>query len=360
MRQRQAAAHRLALPPRETYRAGLFNYIWGPSMINTARRRLMIRGAGAGLAAAPLSRAFAQTGPYPNKPVRIIVGAAPGGLSDAYARLFAEQFTARFNQPMVVENRPGASGIIAIEAMVKAPPDGYTLLSTTTGMVWQTRVLYRKLPFDLARDITPVTVFPSGPLIVGVLEKTGVRNFAELVEYVRKTPCSCGSYAVASYPHVFAETLNREFGGKTQTIQYKGEGPMWLGMGSGEIQLAVGSYQAFSTVRDKGVRPIATTGLVRSPKLPDLPTLVEQAMKSPVSRLEGGLALSANSAVPVEILEMLSKVAVDGNDTPRARALRENFAIPEATKGRADALRMWREDANVWIREVQALGVTLD
>ena len=327
-------------------------------MTDTTRRNLML--AGAGLAATPLQRAFAQSGAYPNKNLKIIVGAAPGGLSDAYARLFAEQFTARFNLPAVVENRPGASGIIATDAMVKSPPDGYTLLSTTTGMLWQTRVLYRKLPFDLAKDIAPITVFPSGPLVVAVLEKTGVRNLKELIEYAAKTPCTMGSYAVASYPHVFAETLNRDFGGKIQAVQYKGEGPMWIEMGSGAIQIAVGSFQAFATVRDKGIRPIAVTGQYRSPKLPDVPTLIEQGMKAPIARLEGGLALSAHSSVPVDILELLSKVAVDGNETPRARALRESFAIPDATKGRADALRMWREDGPVWIKEVEALGVKLD
>lgn len=327
-------------------------------MTDTSRRNLLL--AGAGLAATPLPNAFAQTGAYPTKGIRIIVGAAPGGLSDAYARLFSEQFTARFNLPAVVENRPGASGIIATEAMLKSPPDGYTLLSTTTGMLWQTRVLYRKLPFDLAKDIAPITVFPSGPLVLGVQEKMGVRNFNELIEYARVNPCSMGSYAVASYPHVLAETMNREFGCKIQSIQYKGEGPMWLEMGSGQLQMAVGSFQAFAAVRDKGVRAIAATGQIRSPRLPDVPTLIEQGLKAPIARLEGGLALSANSAVPPAILDLLARVAVEGNETPRARALRENFAIPDATKGRADALRQWREDGPQWIKEVEALGVKLD
>jgi tripartite-type tricarboxylate transporter receptor subunit TctC len=325
-------------------------------MINSTRRNLLIAGA----AAATFSKVQAQTAAYPNKPLRILVGAAPGGLSDAYARLFAEQFTARFNQPVVVENRAGASGIIATETMLKAPPDGYTLLSGTTGMLWQTRVLYRKLPFDLAKDIAPITVFPSGPLVIAVLEKTGVRNLKDLSEFVTKNPTTMGSYAVASYPHVFAETLNRELGAKIETVQYKGEGPMWIEMGAGAINLAVGSYQAFAGVREKGIRAIAVNGQIRSPKLPEVPTLLEQGMKAPIARLEGGLALSGHSAVPVEILELLAKVAVDGNDTPRAKALRDSFAIPDATKGRADALRMWREDAPLWIKEVEALGVKLD
>jgi tripartite-type tricarboxylate transporter receptor subunit TctC len=328
-------------------------------MTDSARRNLLLASAAASAGLAS-PRAFAQTAGYPNRPVKIIVGAQTGGLSDAYARLFAEQFTARFNVPCVVENKPGAGGIIAIDTVVKAPPDGYTLLCTTTGQVWQTRVMYKKLPFDLAKDITPITVFPSGPLIVAVQEKMGVKNLDELIEYARKNECSSGSYAPASYPHVLAETLNKQFGCKFQAVQYKGEGPMWVEMGSGQLQMCVGSYQAFNTVAAKGVRPIATTGPVRSPKLPDLPLLTEQGLKAPIARLEGGLSLTAHSAVPVEILELLSKVAVEGNDTPRAKALRENFAIPNANKGRADALRLWREDAPVWIKEVSALGVTLD
>lgn len=328
-------------------------------MTQHTRRSLLLATAGmAGSMAAP--RAFAQTASgYPAKGIKIIVGFAPGGLTDAYARLFAEQFTARFNLPAVVENRPGAGANIAIDAVVKSPADGYTLLATTTGAVWQNRVLYRKLPFDLAKDIDPITVFPSGPLIVAVPDKLPIRNVNDLVEYTRKNPSIMGSYAPASFPHMFAEALNK-LGGKVETIHYKGEGPMWVDFATGQQTVAVGSYQAFATVMNKGARPIAATTLTRCPKLPDVPTLMEQGFKGELARLDGGLALTARSGTPVEILELLSQVAVDGNDTPRARNLRESFAIPTATKGRADALRMWREDGPVWIREADALGVKLD
>lgn len=325
-------------------------------MTDTTRRSLLLATAGL---AATSSRAFAQTGPYPNRPVKIIVGFAPGGLTDAYARLFADAFTERFKVPCVVENRPGAGANIAIDAVVKAPADGYTLLATTTGAVWQNRVLYRKLPFDLAKDIDPITVFPSGPLVVAVQDKLPIRNYTELLDYARKNPMIMGSYAPASYPHMFAEALNK-LGGKVETVHYKGEGPMWVEFATGAQQIAIGSYQAFNTVQGKGARPIAATSASRCPKLPDIPTLQEQGMKGDMSILDGGLALTARSGTPVEILELLSKVAVDNNESPRARALRENFAIPTATKGRADALRMWREQAPIWIREAEALGVKLD
>ena len=331
-------------------------------MKSRATRRSIVLGSAALGGSVALPRAFAQSGAvssYPAKPVKIIVGFAPGGLTDAYARLFAEAFTERFKQPCVVENRPGAGANIAIDAVVKAPADGYTLLATTTGAVWQNRVLYRKLPFDLAKDIDPITVFPSGPLIVAVADKLPIRNFNELVEYTRKNPSIMGSYAPASYPHMLAEALNK-MGGKVETVHYKGEGPMWVDFATGQLTVAVGSYQAFATVKDKGARAIAATTATRSPRLPDVPTLMEQGYKGELASLDGGLALTARSGTPVEILEMLSKVAVDGNDTPRARTLRETFAIPTATKGRADALRLWREDAVVWIREAEALGVKLD
>jgi len=325
-------------------------------MTDTTRRSLILATAGL---AASAPRAFAQTGPYPNRPVKIIVGFAPGGLTDAYARLFAEAFTERFKVPCVVENRPGAGANIAIDAVVKSPADGYTLLATTTGAVWQNRVLYRKLPFDLAKDIDPITVFPSGPLIVAVQDKLPIRNFNDLVDYARKNPMIMGSYAPASYPHMLGEALNK-LGGKVETVHYKGEGPMWVEFVTGAQQVAVGSYQAFNTVQAKGARPIAATSASRCPKLPDVPTLIEQGFKSELANLDGGLALTARSGTPVEILELLAKVAVDNNESPRAKGLRENFAIPIATKGRADALRMWREQAPVWIREAEALGVKLD
>jgi tripartite-type tricarboxylate transporter receptor subunit TctC len=331
-------------------------------MTQTTRRNLMIAaaaGAATGLAT-PLRSARAQTSAWPSKPIRIIVGFAPGGLTDAYARMFAEQITARYNQPVVVENRLGAGGNIAIDAVCKSPADGYTLLATTTGAVWQNRVLYNKLPFDLSKDLTPVTVFPSGSLLLAVPERVPARTTMELIEYARKNPSIMGSYAPASYPHMLAENFNKLYGTKIESVHYKGEGPMWVEMGSGQQEMAVGSYQAYATVQGKGVRAIAATGLVRCPKFPNLPTLVEQGIKGEICRLDGGLAITAPAATPVDILEKLSKVAVDGNDTPRAKQLRETFAIPDATKGREDALRMWREVAPIWIAEATAVGVKLD
>ncbi len=322
------------------------------------RRRLVLAGAAA--AALPMQSARAQSAGYPNKALKIIAASPPGGLLDAYSRLYAEQYTAKYNLPAVVENRPGASGIIATEAMLKSPADGYTILLGSTGMYWQTRVLYRKLPFDLARDIAPITVYPTGPLVFAAAERTGIRDFKGMVEYARKNQTTMGNYVTGSYQQVLAGTLNRESGTRIEMVHYKGEVPMWVDMASGQLDIAIGSFLAFSNVKEKGLRPIAVTGSSRSPRLPELQTMIEQGFTSPVAKLEAAIPMVANSAVPEDILELLARLAVEGNDTPRARAMRESLAIPDVTKGRADALRMWREEAPIWIREVQALGLKID
>ena len=159
-----------------------------PAQGKLQRRQLIAAsGLAAGALALPsaLKSAMAQTAPWPNKPIRIIVAFAPGGLTDSYARLYAEQLTAKFGIQAIVENKPGAGAIIAIDAVAKSPADGYTLLMTTSGTVWQNRVLYSKLPYNLDKDIVPVAFFPSGPLVVGVPEKIGVNTMRELIDYAK-------------------------------------------------------------------------------------------------------------------------------------------------------------------------------
>lgn len=309
-------------------------------------------------AIAPL--AFAQQGNWPSKPIRLVVAFPPGGLTDALARLYAEQITAKLGQPVVVENKPGAGAIIALDYVAKSPPDGYTLAITTSGTVWQNRVLYAKLPYNLEKDLTPVVVFPSGPLVVGVPESLGVKNMREFIDFAKKNNASMGTYAPGSYPHMVADQTNRSEGTKIVSIHYKGESPMWVDLASGQLQIAIGSYQSFATVQARGVRAIGVTGNYRSPKLPDVPTLAEQGVAGRLVRLEGALPVMAPAGTPEVILQALSQVAVDGANTERAAKLRETFAIPNKPKKLADMRRDWETDVPVWVKLAVDLGIKLD
>ncbi len=333
-------------------------------------RRLLLTLASAAAAAVAWPAAHAQSseikpavraaGEWPNKPIRIIVAFPPGGLTDAYARLYAEHLTAKFGVAAVVENKPGAGAIIGIDAVAKSAPDGYTLLMTTSGTVWQNRVLYSKLPYNLEKDSVPVAFFPSGPLVVGVPEKLGINNYRELMAYAKANNTNMGSYAPGSYPQMVADQANRHEGTKIVTVNYKGESPMWVDLASGQVQVAIGSFQSFNTVSTRGVKAIGVTGAYRSPKLPDVPTLVEQGVPGELVKLEGGLPLMAPAGTPEAVLQALSQVAVEGAETARAAQLRETFAIPNKPKNLAQTRADWARDVPVWIRLALDLGIKLD
>lgn len=322
------------------------------------RRRFVATSAGLALtlAAHPL-RAQAA---FPSKTVKIIVAFPPGGLTDAYARMYAEQLSTQLGGTTLVENKPGAGALLAIDAVAKSPADGHTLLMTTSGTVWQNRVLYTKLPYNLDKDIVPVAFFPSGPLVIGVSEKVPATNMKEFIAWAKQNPCSMGTYAPGSVPHMVADQLNRSDGTKIQAVHYRGESPMWVDLAGGQIQIAVGSYQSFATVASRGVKPIAVTGNYRSPKLPDVPTAQQQGLTGRLWGLEGGLPLMAPAGTPEAVLQALSRVVVQGAETERAAKLREQFSIPNKPRNLKDTRADWERDVPVWIKLAVDLGIKLD
>jgi len=324
------------------------------------RRRLVLAAAAAQAVAWAMPQAVAQKSAWPAKPIRIVVPFPPGGLTDAYARLYGEQLSQQLGATVQVENKTGGGAVIGIDAVVKSPPDGYTLLVTTTGTVMQNRVLYSKLPYNLDKDLVPITVFPSGPLVVGVAPGVPATNLKEFVAWSKGRDLSMGSYAPGSYPHMMADLFARSYGMKIQPIQYRGEAPMWVDVASGQLQVAVGSYQAFNTVSTRGVKPIAVTGRYRSPRLPDVPTLIEQGVTGTLVPLEGGLVLMAPAGTPEAVLQTLSKVVVAGAETPQAARLRENFGIPNKPKNLAETRADWDKDVPAWIKAAVDLGIKLD
>jgi tripartite-type tricarboxylate transporter receptor subunit TctC len=312
------------------------------------------------LAGDAVAAANANPKGYPNGPIKIVVAFPPGGLTDSYARMYAEQLTSALGGSAVVENKPGAGAILGIDAVAKAAPDGHTLLMTTSGTVWQNRVLYSKLPYNLDRDLTPIAVFPSGPLVVGVSEKVPATTMREFIAWAKQNPCNMGTYAPGSIPHMMADQLNRGEGTKMQAVHYRGESPMWVDLASGQIQVAVGSYQSFATVQTRGVKAIGVTGTYRSPKLPDVPTVLQQGVQGPIFAMEGGLPLMAPARTPEPVLQALSRVVVQGAESERAAKLREQFAIPNKPKNLAATRADWDRDVPVWVKLAVDLGVKLD
>jgi len=332
----------------------------GPAPLD--RRRFVVQH-GLALASAfgaPLT--LAQPAPkWPGaKQIRIIVPFPPGGLTDAYARMYGEQLSTQLGANVLVENKTGGGAVIGIDAVAKPAADGYTTLVSTTGPVMQNRVLYTKLPYNLDKDLVPVAVFPSGPLVLGAASNVPAKNLAEFTAWAKGKELTMGSYAPGSYPHMMADMLSRNYGLKIQVIQYRGEAPMWVDVASNLVTMAVGSYQAYNTVSTRGVKPLGVTGKYRCPKIPDVPTLIEQGATGTLVPLEGGLALMVPTGTPEAVLQQMSAVVVKGAETPAAAKLRENFGIPNKPKNLAETRKDWDRDVPAWIKAAADLGVKLD
>lgn len=323
------------------------------------RQTLGVLGAGAAVAAGV--RPVRAQPAWPTRPIRILCGFAPGGLTDSYARAYGEHLGRKYGQPVTIENRTGAGGTLAVDAVAKAAPDGHTFLVSTTGPLWQGRVLYRKLPYEADRDLVPVSLFPSGGLVMGVPAHLPIRNVREFLEYAKKNKTTFGSYSPASYPHMVADEFNRTHGIDTQPVHYRGETPMWVDMVAGQLQAAIGSYQAWNVHASKGlVRAIAVHGTMRCPKVPDVPLFSEQGFDAPLFRLEGWMPMAAPAGTPVDILKKVAESNLEAFETPKIRALHESFGIPNKVPGLEETQRRWKEESPVWVSIAAKLGITLD
>jgi tripartite-type tricarboxylate transporter receptor subunit TctC len=325
------------------------------------RRRLIGATAAAGVASALPRFAIGQAA-WPNKPIRIVVNFPPGGLTDNYGRQYGEFLARKVGQPVVVENKAGAGGTIGADVVAKSPPDGYTFLMSISTSLWHGRVLYSRLPYHGDKDFAPVTLFPSGALILAVNANLPIRNAKELVAYARKNPSNMGTYAPASWPHMIADTLNNTEGTKFTPIHYRGETPMWPDVASGQVQAAVGSFQAMNVHLQRGtVRPIGAVGARRTPRLPDLPTFPEQGYTHPVFSLEGWLPFAAPAGTPEEILAKVNEAFLEGYATnPKIKSMHESFGIPNGPTSLAETRKAWAEDSPKWIAMAHRLGIKLD
>jgi tripartite-type tricarboxylate transporter receptor subunit TctC len=324
-----------------------------------SRRRLVQATALAGLTAAGLPGARAQT--WPNKPIRIFVGFPPGGTSDPYARMIGEHMGQKLGVPVLVENRAGASGFISLEALARAPADGHTIGVTTSTSVWGSRALYRKLPFEADKDFVSLSWLPVGPLLFAVPASLPVNSVKEWLDYAKTKPVGMASYNVGSVPHMVATEFNNKLGLNINVVQYKGEGPMWLDVATGIVQSGVGSYVALAPHLARGtIKVLASLGSERSPKLPNVRSMLSMGYDAPIFRLDGGLIMLAPAGTPAEIVRRLGDLCAESADTAKGQALKEAFAIDARPSTAAEMQRKWREESPLWIRMTEALGVKID
>jgi tripartite-type tricarboxylate transporter receptor subunit TctC len=269
-----------------------------------------------GVAAAP-----AQT--WPTKPIRIIVPTAPGGTIDIMARSLAQKFTESTGQRAIVDNRPGANGIIGVELAAKATADGYTLLAGTNGQLVMNPAVFTTLPFNTVRDFAPVSIVVASPFILCVHPSLPAKNVQEFIAYVKSRPGQIpfSSFGPASVAQFAMELFMLNTGTKMTHVPYKGGGPSGAALVAGEVMATFDAMQnQMPFIKDNRVRALAIAAPARSRAMPDLPTLTEAGVGG--ADVGGWYALLAPAGTPRPVVNRIYEEVVKASKAPE---LRERF-----------------------------------
>ncbi len=268
------------------------------------RRQFLHLAAGAGAVPVMSRMTWAQT--YPARPVRIIVGYPSGGSNDILARLMAQWLSERMGQQFVIENRPGAGSNIATEAVVRAAPDGYTLLMVSTANM-SNAALYEKLNYNFIRDIAPVAGVMRVPLVMEVNLSVPAKTIPEFIAHAKANPgkINFASGGIGTSIHLSGELFKMMAGIDMQHVPYRGNGPALTDLLGGQIQIMFDTMpQAIGYVRAGKLRALAVTTAARSEVLPDIPTVGETVPGYEASSLYG---VAAPRNTPAEIVDKLNR-----------------------------------------------------
>ncbi len=244
---------------------------------------------------------------YPNKPIRLVVPFAPGGVTDTSARIIAEHMGKRLGKQMIVDNRPGASGNIGTGQVVRADPDGYTLLLGFDGTMVINPHVFSNIPFDTLKDFAPVGKIGDAILIMVAHPSVAANNLKEVIELSKKTAggLSYGTSGPGSTPHIMGESLNVRTGSNLVHIAYKGGGPAMIDLQGGNIPIVITAVAgALPHIQAGRIKAIGVSSAQRASSLPDLPTFIEQGQKDFI--LNSWVGILAPQKTPVPIIDKLN------------------------------------------------------
>jgi tripartite-type tricarboxylate transporter receptor subunit TctC len=220
------------------------------------------------------------------------------------------------------------------------------------------KVLFKKLPYDPDKDFVLISWMNTGHLPMIVNKDVPATNVKEFAAWAAKNKASLATYGAGSYAHVVAETLNRHFGLKMEAVHYRGEALMWQDVASGAVQGASGSYASASSILQSGSgRPIAVPTMVRMKKLPDVATFYEQGLTEQSFQVRGWVGAVGPAAMPVDVVQRLSDLMVEGGKTERIQKIIDTFGIDEAARDRVYFKKVMDEEGPVWIDVIRSLNI---
>jgi len=322
------------------------------------RRQFLHLAAGA--AALPVVPRIAWAQAYPARPVRIIVGFPGGSASDTTGRLIGQSLSQRLGQPFVIENRPGAASNIAAEAVVRAPPDGYTLLLVTSVNAINAKLYESSLSFDLIHDIAPVARLARGPGVMEVNPMFPAKTVPEFIAYAKANPgkINMATAGSGSMLHVYGELFKMMAGVDMVPVPYRGAPPAVTDLIGGRVQVVFDTFAAsIEFVRAGKLRALAVTTATRSPALPDVPSLNDFL---PGYDASTWLGIGAPKNTPPDIVEKLNKEINAVLADPSMEARIANFGYTAFASSSAEFGKFIAEDIEKWAKVVKFAGIRPD
>lgn len=322
----------------------------------TVRRTFLFAAALSAGALITIQHASAQAA-YPTKPIKFIVPYSAGGLPDTVARIYAQRLGDRLGQSVVVENRPGANGVVAAQALTSSPADGYTFLVTDGSMFSINPAIYKNLAYDFKRDFVPVSLAARAPLYLAVHPKTGVSTFAELVALAKAKPgvLNYGSSGIGSTHHLTAEAMKAALGIDIQHVPFKGSGQSIPALIGGQVDLAFAALPSLSGfVNTDKVKIIASNAAKRSPLAPNVPVIAETIPGFDFAVIVGVLAATGTPAAIVErVSAEIDKIA----HLPDAIQALNNLGVEPVGGKPADYARAIQSENEHLAKAIRVAGV---
>lgn len=303
----------------------------------------MVRFLGLCLLLAGIVQPAAAQAPYPNRPIKWIVSFPPSGSTDVVARAMLPSLEKRLGQPVVIENRGGAGGNIGVEALAKSAPDGYSIGFAAAGALAVNVSMVEKMPFDVAKDLIPITLVGTSPFILVATPKFEVASLKDVIAAAKARPgeLSIGHGGNGTAMHLTAALFNQMGGVSTTLVPYRGSGPVTADVVAGHIPLGItDGPSAIGQIRGGAVKPIAVTSLQRTPSLPDVPTFDELGLKGYESI--GWYGVIAPAGTPPDIIRKLNEAFVE--------TLREPEVIERIRSVGAEPSPMTPEQFSAFIR----------
>jgi tripartite-type tricarboxylate transporter receptor subunit TctC len=296
---------------------------------------------------------------YPSKPIRLVVGYSPGGGNDLIARIVATRLQSKINQPVIVENKPGAQSIVAAEFVAKAAPDGYTLLVAPSGPMTINPAVYSKLPYDPVKDFVPITMLAEFPLLLVVGADQPVKSVKELVEYGRANPKLANYASSAASFQLASELFNARTRSTFQHIPYKGSGDAVQAVMAGQVLMALAdSGPIAGPLKGGKLRALAVTTARRPPDFPKVPTMVEAGVPDMEIALWTGLVAPAGT--PAEVVTFLQDVIADILEEPAIRTAFDTISVDARAMSSKEFAEAIARDTARWKQVAGTANIKLD